>query len=286
MQASEPMPAAEPTQPPAATPAVRLRDAGVSFGDRALWEGLDLDVQPGEFIAVLGPNGSGKTTLLKVLLGMQSLTQGTATIAGRPVGHGSPDVGVIPQQRPLPEGTPLRARDLVAQGIDGRRWGPRWLDRRRGQTQRRVDELLAKVGATDYAESPVWLLSGGEQQRLRAAQALATDPALLLCDEPLLSLDVAHQEDITNLIARQAKDEGTAVLFVTHEINPVLPYVDRVLYLAGGRFRIGSPEEVITTESLTELFGRPVDVVRVGNRVAILGGEDHIHHDLEHEEER
>lgn len=265
-------------------PAVRLSGAGVGFGDRTLWTGLDLEVRAGEFIAVLGPNGSGKTTLLKVLLGMQKLSSGTAQIAGAPVGHGNPDVGVIPQQRPLPEGTPLRARDLVAQGIDGRRWGPRWLDPKRRATQERVDTLLRKVGASDYAERPVWMLSGGEQQRLRAAQALATDPALLLCDEPLLSLDVAHQEDITHLIASQAKQENTAVLFVTHEINPVLPHVDRVLYLAGGRFRIGTPEEVITTESLSDLFGRPVDVVRVGDRVAILGGEDHVHHEHDHED--
>jgi len=264
-------------------PALSLRGASVAFGERTLWNGLDLDVMPGEFVAVLGPNGSGKTTLLRVLLGMQALSTGTASVAGHPVGRGSRDIGVIPQQRPLPEGTPLRAWDLVAQGLDGTSWGPRWLDRRRRCVHRKVDELLERVGAADYAERPVWLLSGGEQQRLRAAQALATDPAVLLCDEPLLSLDVAHQEEVTALIARQAKEHGAAVLFVTHEINPVLPHVDKVLYLAGGRFRVGTPEEVITSASLTELFGRRVDVVRVGSRVAILGGDDHTHHDTDHE---
>ncbi|MDR2257375.1 MAG: metal ABC transporter ATP-binding protein [Arthrobacter sp.] len=265
------------------TPALSLRDACVDFGDRTLWNGLDLDVMPGEFVAVLGPNGSGKTTLMRVLLGMQKLTHGTAEVAGRPVGHGSRSVGVIPQQRPLPEGTPLRARDLVAQGLDGTSWGPRFLDPRRKRIDARVDELLERVGATAYAERPVWTLSGGEQQRLRAAQALATDPAVLLCDEPLLSLDVAHQEEVTALIAAQAKEHQAAVLFVTHEINPVLPHVDKVLYLAGGRFTVGTPDEVITSETLTRLFGRPVDVVRVGQRVAILGGDDHTHHEHDHD---
>jgi zinc/manganese transport system ATP-binding protein len=263
--------------------AVSLRGAAVRFGERTLWEGLDLDVAPGEFIAVLGPNGSGKTTLIKALLGLIKLSAGTASVGGVPVGHrhasGRGGIGVIPQQRPLPEGTPLRGRDLVRQGLDGTRWGPAWLDRRRKRDNQRVGHLLERVGGEAFADRPVWSLSGGEQQRLRAAQALVSQPDVLLCDEPLLSLDVRHQQEITHLIAEQARRERTAVLFITHEINPVLPYVDRVLYLAGGRFRVGSPDEVITTESLSELFGRRVDVVRVGDRLAILGGEDHVHHD-------
>lgn len=267
-------------------PAVSLSGAAVRFGDRTLWEGLDLDVQPGEFVAVLGPNGSGKTTLIKALLGLIRLSAGSATIGGVPVGrHHRRDggVGIIPQQRPLPEGTPLRGRDMVKQGLDGHRWGPGFLDPHRRADRARVDEMLDRVSATAFAERPVWTLSGGEQQRLRAAQALVSSPSLLLCDEPLLSLDVRHQEEITSLISEQAKAEDTAVLFITHEINPVMPYVDRVLYLAGGRFRVGTPDEVITTEALSELFGRRVDVVRVGDRVAILGGEDHSHHTQEQE---
>jgi len=268
-----------------AAPAARLRNAGIRFGERTLWSGLDLDVAPGEFVAVLGPNGSGKTTLLKVLLGMQELTEGTVEVGGNPVGRGSVDVGVIPQQRPLPEGTPLRGRDMVRQGLDGTRWGPGFLSRTRRADRERVDALLERVGATAFADRPAWMLSGGEQQRLRAAQALATDPALLLCDEPLLSLDLAHQQEITELIAAQARDEGSAVMFITHEINPVLPFVDRVLYLVDGRFRIGTPDEVMTTASLSALYGRHVDVLRAHGRIAILGGEDHAHHDHEHEEE-
>lgn len=265
------------------SPAARFRGAGIRFGDRTLWHHLDLDVAPGEFIAVLGPNGSGKTTLLKVLLGMQELTEGSAEVGGRPVGRGTRDVGVIPQQRPLPEGTPLRGRDMVRQGLDGTRWGMSW-GRGRRTDRLRVEQLLQRVGATGFADRPAWMLSGGEQQRLRAAQALATDPALLLCDEPLLSLDIAHQQEITSLIAHQARSEGAAVLFITHEINPVLRHVDRVLYLVDGRFRIGTPDEVITTRSLSELYGRPVDVVRAGGRIAILGGDDHVHHHDDDEE--
>ncbi len=164
------------------TPIVSLQGAGITFGSRPLWQDLNLDLRAGEFLAVLGPNGSGKSTFLKVLLGLQRLTAGTAKINGAPVRRGSARVGYIPQQHPLPADTPLRARDLVALGIDGHRWGLPFRSRR---TRSTVESLLEQVGARSYADQPVGLLSGGEQQRLRTAQALVSDPSALLCDEPL-----------------------------------------------------------------------------------------------------
>ena len=116
-------------------------------------------------------------------------------------------------------------------------------------------EILAAVGASEFADAPGGELSGGEQQRVRIAQALATEPRLLLCDEPLLSLDLRHQREVVRLIDDRRRAKGTAVLFVTHDINPVLPYVDRVLYLADGRFRIGTVDEVLTSRSLSTLYG-------------------------------
>ena len=151
-------------------PVVRLRNAGLSFGRRTLWDGLDLDINSGEFLAVLGPNGSGKTSFLKVLLGLQDLTRGTVEINGHPARRGSRDIGYIPQQKAFGPGTPLRARDLVGLGVDGNKWGLRL---HQAPVRRRVDDLLEQVGATRYANEPVGLLSGGEVQRLRAAQALA-----------------------------------------------------------------------------------------------------------------
>jgi zinc/manganese transport system ATP-binding protein len=255
-----------------APPAVGLRGARLAFGDRVLWDGLDLDVAPGEFLAVLGPNGSGKTSLLRVLLGTQELTSGTATIAGHPVRRGSPHLGYVPQQRPLDPHLPLRGRDLVALGLDGHRWGVRLRGRRARAA--RVEEALAAVGASGYADGPVGRLSGGEQQRLRVAQALVGDPAVLLCDEPLLSLDLAHQRAVAALIDARRRERGTTVLFVTHELNPVLPYVDRVLYLVDGRFRIGSPDDVMTSETLSQLYRTRVDVLRVRGRIVVVGGQD------------
>lgn len=250
---------------------VRLRDAELRFGDRVLWHDLDLDIAPGEFIAVLGPNGTGKTSLLKVLLGQHDLHRGTAEIGGRRVHAGNPAIGYIPQQRGIDLHTPMRGRDIVRMGIDGHRWGPGWPSRAR---RRRVDELLDSVGASAYADAPAGSLSGGELQRLRVAQALANEPSVLLCDEPLLSLDLHRQRAVAELIDDQRTRQGTAVAFVTHEINPILPYVDRVLYIVGGHFLVGTPAEVMTSESLTRLYGSPVDVIRVGGRLIVVGGED------------
>ncbi len=252
--------------------ALSLRGAGLSFGDRTLWSGLDLDVAPGEFVAVLGPNGSGKTTLLRVLLGLLPLSEGEVHVAGRVPSRGSSGIGYVPQQQPVDPDLPLRGRDLVGLGLDGHRFGLGLSGRR--ERRQRVARALDEVDGSGYADSPVGRLSGGEQQRLRVAQALVGDPAVLLCDEPLLSLDIAHQRTVTRLIDERRRNSDTAVLFVTHEINPVLPLVDRVLYLVNGRFRIGPTSEVMTSEVLSELYRTDVDVVRVRDRLIVVGAED------------
>ena len=244
----------------------------------------------GELVAVLGPSGSGKTTLLRAILGLERLSHGEIDVgfrADRPperVEHrGNRHIGYIPQSRPLPRDTSLRGRDLVALGVDGHRFGlpiPRRGDRAR------VDALIDAVGAREFANRPVGLLSGGEQQRLRAGQALADDPPLLLCDEPLTSLDLANQQAIIGLIDRQRREKDAAVLLVTHDINPLLGKVDRILYIANGRFTLGTPDEVLRSDVLTALYGAHVFVLRAGDRLVVVGAPDaeasHHHHHDEH----
>ncbi|MCL2453981.1 MAG: ABC transporter ATP-binding protein [Micrococcales bacterium] len=256
---------------------LELHDAALAFGERTLWSGLDLSVASGEFITVLGPNGSGKTTLLRVALGTQPLDSGRVRVLGHPPRRGSRALGYVPQQRIVDPATPVRARDLVRMGIDGHHWGPG-----RHSLRERVDELLDAVGATPYADMPVGLLSGGEQQRVRIAQALAAEPEILLCDEPLLSLDLRRQDEVTALIDATRRSTGTAVLFVTHEINPVLPYTDRVLYLGPAGHAVGTPDDVLTSEHLTRLYGSPIDVISAQGRMIIVGDDVHAHHAEEH----
>ncbi len=177
-------------------PVLELEGGALGFGGRTLWKELDLSIRPGEFLAVLGPNGSGKTSLLKAMLGQQKLDGGSIRLLDEPVRRGDRRIGYIPQQKIMPPGTPLRGRDLVALGVNGHRFGPPVSSR---AVRSRVDDLLESVGALSFANQPVGSLSGGEQQRLRVGQALADDPVLLLCDEPLLSLDLQHQRGVSEL---------------------------------------------------------------------------------------
>ncbi|RUP04677.1 MAG: metal ABC transporter ATP-binding protein [Mycobacterium sp.] len=246
---------------------VALTGARLAFGDRVLWDHLDLSVAAGEFVAVLGPNGTGKTSLLKVLLGQQPLSAGVAKVHG--------PVGYVPQHHPIDREVMLRGRDLVGLGVDGHRWGT--LPVRAAHRARRRDAVrlaLRQVNGEGLADRRVGLMSGGELQRLRIAQALVSDPALLLCDEPLLTLDPANAKLVAELINRRRRDAGTAVIVVTHELNPILPYVDRVLYLVDGRFRIGSVDQVMTAQTLSELYRADIDVVKVKDRYFVVGAPD------------
>jgi zinc/manganese transport system ATP-binding protein len=265
-------------------PLLELREAAVRLGNRTLWSNLTFSLQAGEFLAVLGPNGVGKTTLLKVLLGLVPLSAGDVFINGAPPRRGNDEVGYIPQQRAFDPSLPIRAKDLVRFGLDGHQWGVPFRSKAR---RRRVDQVLEAVGALAYANAPVGLLSGGEQQRLRIAQALLGNPRVLLCDEPLLALDLASQDAVAELIDKRRRSDGTPVVFVTHEVNPVLPYVDRILYLVRGRWAIGTPREILTSERLSSLYGIPVDVIKVRDRFIVLSAEhasstepgSHAHHD-------
>ena len=256
--------------------AVEMRGAGLAFGGRALWQNIDLTIAAGEFIAVLGPNGSGKTSLVKVLLGLLPLTTGSVRVCGAPPKRGSSVIGYIPQQRGFDRDVPVRGVDLVRFGVDGHRWGIPLPDANR---RRKVDAAIAAVGATAFAQLPVGRLSGGEQQRLHVAQAMVGDPKLMLCDEALLSLDLKRQRDVVTLIDAQRRASDIAVLFVTHDINPILPVVDRVLYLVGTRWAMGTPAEVLTSATLSDLYQTRVDVVEVGGRIVVVGVPDSPHAD-------
>lgn len=221
-----------------------------------LWRDLNLEVAPGEFLAILGSNGVGKSTLFQTVLGQRALTRGTVEVAGR--------IGYIPQQRMFPANLPIRARDLVglstAHGVF----------RNRRPRREQVDAALAEVGAAGLASRRVGEMSGGQQQLIRQAQALAGDPEILLCDEPLLSMDLRAQRATVELLERQRRERNAAVLFITHNINPILEVTDRVLYITPHGHRQGTVAEVMNTETLSELYQTEVKVIEVDGKVIVL----------------
>ncbi|HZE05357.1 MAG TPA: ATP-binding cassette domain-containing protein, partial [Solirubrobacteraceae bacterium] len=209
----------------------------------------------------------GKTTLLRVILGLQAPTAGRIRLGGR--GRGRGGIGYVPQKFLLDPDMPLRGRDLVGLGLDGHRLGLALPSRRRAA---RVEEMLAAVGAERFADARVGRLSGGEQQRILIAHALISRPRLLLLDEPLANLDLPSAQEAVSVLARISREQQIAILISAHEMNPLLPVMDRVVYLAGGRAASGTVDEVVRSEVLTRLYGHHVDVLRVHGRVIVVAG--------------
>ena len=262
--------------PPATTPTpvLEARGVGVWLSGKRILDDVSFAVQPGEFIGLIGSNGAGKTTLLRAILGLQKPTSGDILLGGRRPGRGGEIIGYLPQKVALDPDLPLRARDVVALGLDGQKLGiPLPSPKRRAL----VDEMLAAVDATGFADARIGLLSGGQQQRVLIAHALISGPRLLLLDEPLANLDIRSSSEIVELLARVSRERGVAVLLSAHDLNPLLSVMDRIVYLAGGRALCGTSDEVVQSDVLSKLYGRRVDVLRVDGRVLVVAGPDESH---------
>jgi zinc/manganese transport system ATP-binding protein len=256
-----------------ATPPDVLQVGGVSvaLGGRQILDDVSFTIGAGEFTGLIGPNGAGKTTLLRVILGLQRATAGTVAVLGQPRSRRNPSIGYVPQKVLLDSDLPMRARDLVALGMDGHRFGMPLPSRQRSEA---VREMLHAVDAGRFADARVGNLSGGEQQRVLIAHALISRPRLLLLDEPLANLDLRSGQEIISLLARIATSQHVAVLLSAHEMNPLLPVMDRVVYLAAGRAARGPADQVIQADVLSKLYGHHVDVLHVHGRVLVVAGTE------------
>jgi zinc/manganese transport system ATP-binding protein len=216
-----------------------------------------------------------------VLLGELAVTTGTVSVLGRRAGTGNRQIGYLPQRRHFDGGVRVRGIDLVRLGLDGTRWG---LPLRRSGRER-VEEAIELVGASEYATRPIGRLSGGEQQRLLIAQALVSRPRLLILDEPLDSLDLPNQTAVAALLARISHQQNVTVLLVAHDVNPLLHYLDKVVYFGAGHAAVGAPSEVITAPTLSRLYGVAVEVLRTADgRLVVVGlPEAPAHHHDRHE---
>ncbi len=263
----------------AAPEALSVEGVTVRLGGRTVLDHVSFSVRAGEFTGLIGSNGAGKTTLFRVILGLQSPLSGRIRVgAGHRTGHRSgADVGYVPQKFLLDPDMPLRGRDLIALGLDGHRLGLPLPSKTR---RARVQEMVDAVDAREFADARVGQLSGGEQQRILIAHALISRPSLLLLDEPLANLDLRAAQEVVGLLSRIASEHQIAVLISAHEMNPLLPVMDRIVYLAAGRAAGGSVDEVVRSEVLSELYGHHVDVLRVHGRVIVVAGTGHDEHTL------
>ena len=251
------------------------------LGGRDILRKVTAEIFPGEFIGVFGPNGAGKSTLMRCLLGLIPRCSGNVSIFGEPPGHANRTIGYMPQSRASFENTALSARTLVAAVKGGNQWGMPWNS---PASRAEVERAIQVAGAEEYADRPFATLSGGEKQRIMLAQSLIGNPRLLILDEPLISLDPRNQARMIECVANIKATTGATILFVAHDINPLIGVMDRVLYVAGGLAAIGAAADVISSETLSALYGTTIHVVRAEGRIFIVAAEgnvteaEHHHH--------
>jgi zinc/manganese transport system ATP-binding protein len=248
---------------------LRVEDVDVAIDGREILRDVNFRIDHGEFTGLIGANGSGKTTLFRVILGLQTPARGRVSVHGEPLHRSNRSVGYVPQKVLFDPDMPIRARDLVALGIDGNRYG---LLRRSRADRLAVEEMLEAVDAQEFADRKVGGLSGGEQQRVLVAHALVSQPELLLLDEPLANLDPGSAQEIIALLDKVARQQHVAIFMSAHEMNPLLPVMDRVVYVANGRVASGTTDEVVRPDVLSALYGHHVDVLRVHGRVLVVAG--------------
>ena len=256
-------------------PVITAKNVSGGYANTVVWKDANFSINHGEFVAVLGPNGAGKTTLFRLLLGLAQPLKGSLSILGKSPTRGNPRIGYVPQRHQIDSETNIEALELVRLGVDSNHWGI-------GTSTDAQTEALAAlkiVGAEELAHRPLGALSGGELQRIFLAQALVGKPDLLLLDEPLANLDIRRESNFVQLINDVVRSQGVTVLLIAHNINPLLPVLDRVMYVANGQITTGKPHEVLTSESLSKLYDTPVEVLRDSRgRIAIIGTDEPTHH--------
>jgi zinc/manganese transport system ATP-binding protein len=256
---------------------VRAENLAAGFPGKTVWQGANFSFARGEFVAVIGPNGSGKTLLMRLLLGLHQPIRGTIKMFNTPPKRGNPRIGYVPQRHLIDSDTNIECLQLVKLALSGKRWG---LSLSSQNEQRSAFDALEAVGAAEFAHHTLNALSGGELQRIFLAEALVSNPEILLLDEPLSNLDIRRAKELVQLVNKVVRSRNVTALLVAHDINPVLPFLDKVVYVANGKVATGKPGEVLTSESLTALYGIHIEVIHDSRgNVAIIGIEDHHGHE-------
>jgi zinc/manganese transport system ATP-binding protein len=260
---------------------VHAQGLSAGYNRHTIWQDANLEVKKGQLVGVLGPNGAGKTTLFRLILGLLQPKAGSISVFNARPKRGDLRIGYVPQRRFIDSDMRIEALEIVRLGINGSKWGIGTLSQATSERAKAL-QILEELGAANFAHRPLGALSGGELQRVLLAQALVSEPDLLLLDEPLANLDIRRQTELVKLINTIVRTRNVAVLLIAHDVNPLLPVLDKVIYIANGQVATGTPNKVITSEVLTKLYSSPVEVLRdTRGRLAVLGAEEaaHPHHD-------
>lgn len=259
----------------AAESAIVFAEATIAYSRSVALEWVSFSIGHGEFIGIIGPNGSGKTTLLRAVLGLVLPSSGQVVVlgrSGRQIASVRSRIGYVPQRRQLDPGFPLTVFDVALTGC----YGQLGIGRRPGASHRqRAAAALAAVGLGELHDHVAGHLSGGQQQRLLIARALVSDPELLLLDEPTAAVDVATRQEIVELVRSLHQQRRLTTLYVTHDVNEVLPCVDKVLYLNRRLVAFGTCEAVLNRQMLENLYGGKVLFVEEDGRRYVLVGDKH-----------
>ncbi|MEW6475224.1 MAG: metal ABC transporter ATP-binding protein [Actinomycetota bacterium] len=239
-------------------------DAG--YGGRVVLSRLDLSVDRGELLGVVGPSGSGKSTLLRLLTGAVGLYRGVLEVMGRPVERSTPwSIGFVPQLAAGERHFPLTVEQVVLLGLAAESKRSPWFSR---QERRKARALIDRLGLGDHARRRIGELSGGQQQRALLARAMVRDPALLLLDEPTSGVDLASRAEVLRLLDDLNRD-GLTILLTTHDLNWVAAHLPRVVCLHGNVKADGPPAEVLTPRVLAATFEADLRIVRDGDAVLL-----------------
>lgn len=255
-------------------PVIKFKNVKLKLGNRQIYNDLNLDINPGDFIAVLGPNGAGKSTLLKLILGLLKPTLGEISVFNEKVKGGNSSIGYAPQSKQFDPDTPITGAEYVRLGLNGTNWG---ISFNKKDDDVKISNILSQFDSLNLSTKKIGRISGGEIQRLSLCQALISEPKLLLLDEPLANLDIAHQKDIVEKINQNHKEHNHTILLVVHDVNPLLPYINKVIYIVNGNIKIGTPEEVIKEEVLSELYGTSVKVFDIEGKIFVATNDEIIH---------
>jgi ABC-type Mn2+/Zn2+ transport system ATPase subunit len=240
---------------------VQFDRATLGYGRRPVLTDLTFDIPEGDFLGLVGPNGSGKTTILRAILDTLSPMAGTVTRA--------PGLrfGYVPQRDQVDYGFPLKVVDVVLMG----RYDRIGIGKRpTGEDRRLACAALEHVGIEDLAERPLAALSGGQKQRTLIARALVGNPNVLVLDEPTNGMDLVSTTQILGLVRELHERDGLTVLMVSHALNEVANYVERIALVTEGGFRIGPIDEIVGEQVLSQLYGIPVEVASVGGHRIVL----------------